>query len=180
MAGKGKGIGGHQSHAMLKDEWLTPPDLLAELGSFDLDPCSPVARPWATAARHYTIRDDGLSREWTGRVWLNPPYGAATGRWLARLADHGDGLALIFARTETDMFFKQVWCRASALLFLRGRLHFHHVDGSRAKNNSGAPSVLVAYGERNAETLESLRARGQFISLPSANDNRHAGAGRLL
>lgn len=139
-------IGGHESHRMGKDEWLTPPAIIKALGPFDLDPCAPVRRPWPMAAQHYTIEDDGLARPWAGFVWCNPPYGAETGRWLEKLANHDHGIALVFARTETQMFVDQVWKRASALLFLHGRLHFHHVDGTRAKGNSGAPSVLVGYG----------------------------------
>lgn len=50
-----------------KDEWLTPPEITRALGSFDLDPCSPINRPWPTAEKHLTILDDGLSREWFGR-----------------------------------------------------------------------------------------------------------------
>ncbi len=158
-------IGGHQSAVSGKDEWLTPPDLLACLGAFDLDPCSPVNRPWDTAAHHYTINDDGLIQPWAGRVWCNPPYGLEAAYWLAKCADHGDAMALIFARTETRMFFEQVWNRASAVLFLAGRLHFHHVDGRRAPANSGAPSVLVAYGSDNAHALWLNSSLGKFIRL---------------
>ena len=159
------GMGGHQSAAALKDEWLTPPDLLRQLGDFDLDPCAPVVRPWPTAAAHLTIEDNGLKKPWHGRVWCNPPYGLEAAKWLARLADHGNGIALIFARTETRMFFEHVWPKASALLFLEGRLHFHHVDGRRASANSGAPSVLVAYGSSNAATLRACALPGQYVPL---------------
>ena len=57
-----------------KNEWLTPPCLLDRLGEFDLDPCSPVNRPWDTARHHYTVEDDGLRQPWFGRVFCNPPY----------------------------------------------------------------------------------------------------------
>ncbi len=166
MSARKTGMGGHQSAAMLKDEWLTPPEIIAALGEFDLDPASPgIRRPWDTAKDHYSIFDDGLSKSWAGRVWLNPPYGRDTGIWLSRLADHGNGIALIFARTETEMFFSQVWERADAVLFLRGRLHFHHVDGRRAAANAGAPSCLVAYGRNNAEALKDCALTGRFIGL---------------
>jgi hypothetical protein len=159
------GMGSHQSARMLKDEWLTPPEILKALGRFDLDPCAPVVRPWPMAENHHTINDDGLSKPWTGRVWLNPPYGQQTGKWLAKLKDHGNGIALTFARTETAMFFNFVWPEADGLLFLRGRPHFHHVDGRRASGNSGAPVVLIAYGEFNANKLEDCDLPGQFIRL---------------
>jgi hypothetical protein len=159
------GMGSHHSHAMGKDEWLTPPDILAALGEFDLDPCAPVIRPWDMAVEHYTIMEDGLSKEWSGRVWCNPPYGRLAGEWLEKLAGHGNGIALIFARTETVMFVEQVWGKADALLFIHGRLHFHHVCGTRAKANSGAPSVLIAYGKRNADLLETCDIKGSFVRL---------------
>ena len=158
-------IGGHQSAAMLKDEWLTPPHVIEALGSFDLDPCSPINRPWETAKNHYTILDDGLKKPWAGRVWCNPPYGLEAAKWLDRCADHGNALALIFARTETRMFFDHVWPKASGILFLEGRLYFHHVCGKRAAANSGAPSVLVAYGLNNAEKLKRSGIAGQYVQL---------------
>lgn len=160
-------MGGHQSAAMLKDEWLTPPHIIQALGPFDLDPCAPSdeRRPWDMAAKHYSAEDNGLAKPWHGRVWCNPPYGLEAARWLERLADHGNGIALIFARTETAMFFDQVWAKADAVLFLRGRLHFHHVDGTRAAANAGAPSVLVAYGPSNVDALANSGIEGQLCRL---------------
>lgn len=160
-----RGMGSHQSARMLKDEWLTPPEILAALGPFDLDPCHPIVAPWQIACENFTVRENGLSMPWHGRVWLNPPYGLEAARWLAKLAEHGRGVALIFARTETAMFFEYVWRRASAVLFIEGRLYFHHVDGTRASANAGAPSVLIAYGHADAEILRSCSIRGQFIEL---------------
>jgi len=160
------GMGSHQSAAMLKDEWLTPPEIIKALGAFDLDPCSPGdRRPWDTAAKHYSIHDNGLAKQWHGRVWLNPPYGRETEKWLARLADHRNGIALVFARTETAMFFSEVWETADALLFLRGRLHFHHLDGTRAAANAGAPAVLVAYGQANVGALAGSGLPGRLVNL---------------
>ena len=160
-----KGIGGHHNPVAMKSEWLTPPEIIMALGQFDLDPCSPVDRPWDTALNHYMVWDDGLNCDWHGRVWCNPPYGKETGKWLARMAEHNNGIALTFARTETRMFFSEVWHKASALLFIEGRLHFHHVDGTRAKANAGGPSVLIAYGRSNALSLLSCTIRGKFIEL---------------
>lgn len=150
---------------MGKDEWLTPPHILDALGEFNLDPCAPIIRPWDTAWNHYTIQDDGLSKDWFGRVFCNPPYGSETGKWLSKLADHGQGIALIFARTETKMFFDQVWNKAHAVLFIEGRLYFHHVSGEVAKANAGAPSVLIAYGESQSKFLENCSIPGKYIKL---------------
>jgi hypothetical protein len=163
------GMGGHQSSRMLKDEWLTPPAIIAALGgpsSFDLDPCAPISRPWDTARQHFTVVDDGLSKPWHGRIWFNPPYGGPriVGPWMRRMAEHGIGTALTFARTETDLFFETVWHQAAALLFLHGRLYFHHLDGVRAAANAGAPSCLIAYGDNDATILRDCGIAGQFVA----------------
>jgi hypothetical protein len=134
-------------HRGATDTWLTPPDIIAAVGPFDLDPCAAIGQPWATATTHYTEHDDGLSQPWHGMVWCNPPFGPEAEKWLARCADHGQAVALVPARTETRWFVGQVWRRASGVLFLYGRPHFHYIDGTRAKANSGAPICLIAYGE---------------------------------
>lgn len=83
----------------------------------------------------------------------------------ARQAYHGNGAALIFARTETEVFHRLIWREASGLLFLEGRLHFHHPDGTRAKANAGAPSVLVAYGADEMDRLAACDLPGAFVPL---------------
>lgn len=160
-----KGFGFLQTQTMGKDEWLTPPHIIQALGSFDLDPCAPIIRPWDTALNHFTIENDGLSQARHGRVWLNPPYGKHVWTWLDRLAKHRNGIALIFARTGTINFHRQVFERADSLLFLEKHLHFYHVDGKKAEHNSGADSVLVSYNEYNTEVLRTCGIIGKFIKL---------------
>ena len=144
------------------DEWLTPPELIKKLGEFDLDPCSPIKRPWDTAKKHYTVLDDGLTQNWEGRVFCNPPYGDKAKEWLVKCAEHGNCIALTFARTETRMFFESVWDKATAVLFIKGRLRFYHATGEQG-GAAGAPSVLIAYGKENAEILKTLGDIGKFV-----------------
>ncbi|MBR8141180.1 adenine methyltransferase [Burkholderia vietnamiensis] len=151
------GLSSHQSARMKNDEWLTPPEWIQALGPFELDPCAPVVRPWNTARLHFTVEDNGLAREWLGRVWCNPPFGREAAKWLKRMADHNNGIALIPARTETAMFYESVWSRADSVCFVRGRPHFHYVDDRRAPFNSGAPICLVAYGRANTIALLGSR-----------------------
>lgn len=166
------GMGSHQAHGRGDRVWLTPPELVKALGPFDLDPCFGAPRPWATAHQHYGPEDNnglgGLHGEWRGLVWCNPPYDREAGKWLAKCAEHGNAIALVFARTETEDFHRQVWERASALRFLEGRLFFHHSNGARAAHNGGAPSVLVAYGDAAALRLKSAPIKGAFIKLKGA------------
>lgn len=94
-----------------------------------------------------------------GRVWLNPPYGRETFRWLARLAEHGSGLALIFARTETAGFHEQIWAKAHAIFFFRGRLRFHRITGE-CGGPANAPSCLVSYSPEDSARLHRAQKDG--------------------
>lgn len=159
--------GMHAVHSgkVTKDEWITPLNIIKALGTFDLDPCAAINQPWPTASMHFTYLDNGLMLPWKGRVWCNPPYGKHTHQWLHKMAFHGNGIALIFARTETEMFRNYVWDHADAIFFFYGRIHFYHLDGTISKDNAGAPSCLVAYGSDNKFTLQNTSLPGKFISL---------------
>ena len=146
------------------DEYLTPPEIVGALGVFDLDPCAPHVRPWDTARVHYSHVDDGLNREWFGRVWLNPPYLTGLGLWMKRMSEHGNGIAFLFVKTDTRIFHSYVWTQADALLFLRGRVGFHKVSGEKLKGASH-PSCLVAYGKDNARTLKSSGIKGFYVDI---------------
>ena len=147
------------------DEWLTPKWITDTLGPFDLDPCSPGSRrPWDTATHHLSVEDDGLSAPWFGNVWCNPPYGRETFKWMSKLATHGSGIALIFARTETQGFHDQIWEKADAVFFFKGRLKFHYVDGS-SNQAANAPSCLVAYGGDAVSRLRNSGFNGKLVEL---------------
>jgi phage N-6-adenine-methyltransferase len=138
-------------------EWYTPAWLFEALEiDFDLGPCSPgpLVVPWIPARTHYTKADDGLTQPWSGRVWLNPPYGPGIDRWLQRFCEHRNGIALIFARTDTQWFHRYA-ARADALCFTRGRIAF--MSPATPSDNCRGPgcgSVLLAYG---CHCVESLR-----------------------
>lgn len=154
-----------RGHQGATNTWLTPPEIVAALGPFDLDPCAAgneyAWRPWETAARSYTW--GGLERPWEGFVWLNPPYGPHTGSFLAKLAGHpGGGIALTFARTETQYFFESVWPKASGLLFLRGRLSFR-TPGGAPGDTATAPSVLMGYGDEALRRLAQSDLVGHLV-----------------
>lgn len=157
-----RAMGSHQNANTGTDTWLTPLPLIKSLGEFDLDPCTPEEMPWHTAKHRYTEQQNGLRQPWFGRVWLNPPYSTLKW-WFKKLVEHNNGIGLLFARTETIDFFDWIWDHADSVLFLKGRLHFHYPDGTRAKANSGAPSVLVAYGENNVAALEDSNIPGKHL-----------------
>lgn len=162
---KRAGMGSHQKTTADKSEWLSPPKLVAALGTFDLDPCAPQARPWDTAITHFHKGEDGLGKKWKGRVWCNPPYGQETGKWLERCAEHKNAIALIFARTETNHWHDFVWPKAHAIFFLRKRIRFYHVSGEKASFNGGAPSALISYNKENTEYIKKSGLEGHLVFL---------------
>lgn len=150
-----KGMGSHSRPVNGQTvEWYTPPGLFAALSiDFDLDPCAPAdGLPWIPARRFISLPSDGLTEPWEGRVWMNPPYGQHTALWMRRLAQHGNGIALVFARTETEWWHETV-PSASAVCFIAGRLTFVDASGQEGIYNAGAPSALVAFGDECAEAI---------------------------
>jgi hypothetical protein len=159
-------IGSHQKTIGDSQDWITPRFILDALGPFDLDPAAAEPRPWDCASESWS--QDGLTKPWHGRVFLNPPFDRrVVGDWVAKLARHGDGVLLIHARTEAG-WFEPIWQSASAILFLADRLHFHRPDGTRCKANSGAPAVLAAFGGPNAVVLKRSKLAGILVETSPA------------
>ena len=129
----------------------TPPEIIRPLGKFDLDPCtSEIAYSFNhSASNYYTIEDDGLSKEWFGRVWLNPPYSQpAITQFMEKMALHNNGIALLYNRSDNQMFHSFIFPVADSIFFIKGRIRFFKPDGTRGEQ-PGAGSVLIAFGENN-------------------------------
>lgn len=125
------------------DLWATPQwffDKLNEEFCFDTDVC---AAPENAKCKHfYTKQDDGLSREWTGVLWMNPPYGREIGKWVEKARKSADSgatvVCLLPARTDTKWFHDHIYGIAE-IRFVKGRLRF---------NDSGPapfPSMVVVF-----------------------------------
>jgi len=165
MAANGKklGFGFEKAREGETNDWLTPPEVLKRLGHFDLDPCSCKGMPWRTADTMYTLpQNDGLKDPWFGRVFCNPPYGPHVNAWAKRMAEHGNGVMLIFSRTEVRAWYETIWPFADAILFPHGRMHFYLPNGTRAAAGM-APSSLIAYGQGNVDSLRSAGIAGALV-----------------
>lgn len=158
-------------------EWYTPPHVFDALGlSFDLDPCAPEGGvPWIPAVGSYSAADDGLSVPWGGRVWLNPPYGKDSARWVGRLIEHGHGIALVFARTD-PAWGQYALRQADAVCFIAGRIQFlSDLDGNGPGVNAPASSMLLAYGQDCADAVMSCGLGVAFP--PSPNPTKESEMG---
>lgn len=165
-------LGSHQRSIGKSQVHITPRFLIDALGPFDLDPCAASPRPWDCAIKNIALPDDGLAATWPEAdfVWLNPPFHRyQVSQWIERLAAHGNGIALLHARTETA-WFRPCWQNALAFLFLAQRLTFCRPDGSLCTTlagepaNSGAPPVLVAFGGLAKQRLLASGLKGAFVT----------------
>lgn len=126
------------------DEWPTPHKFFDEVvrtwGEFDLDPCATPEN--AKAKRYFTKEDDGLSKKWTGKVWMNPPYGRSIGLWMQKAYESSLGGALVIclvpARTDTAWWHD--YAMQGTVRFIRGRIKF-----GDSKNSAPFPSALVVF-----------------------------------
>jgi hypothetical protein len=157
------GFGHENPYEGQTNDWITPKYIIDALGPFDLDPCASATQPWPTAAEHFGPPEtDGLKEDWYGNVYCNPPYGPNTAVWIQRLAEHGNGIALIFARVETRLWQDVIFPTATAYLFPAKRIMFCRPDGTQPKSSSGAPSALIAWGTENAARLRRAVDTGKL------------------
>jgi phage N-6-adenine-methyltransferase len=136
----------HVSYNTGETRWYTPRRYIdmavAVMGGIDLDPASSTeANKTVGAATYYTIEDDGLTKSWHGRVWMNPPYShpaidrfceAAAGKYTS--GEISEAIVLVNNATDTEWF--QGLARASsALCFLNGRVCFINHEGAPGQSN---------------------------------------------
>lgn len=127
------------------NEWATPQAFFDELNTefhFTLDPCA--RHDNAKCERYYTIEDDGLTKNWGGRVFCNPPYGREIGKWVKKCYEESKRcevvVMLIPARTDTSYFHDYIYHKAKEIRFVRGRLHFNE-----SPQGAPFPSMVVVF-----------------------------------
>ena len=155
----------HVSNNSGNNEWYTPPKLIEAarlvMGDIDLDPASSeVANVVVAARKIYTINDNGLEKPWSGRIWLNPPYGQP---WLKLFAktfsekyqsgEFQEGCVLVNNGTETE-WFSILAKQSAAMCFLRGRLKFFTPEGT-AKGTPLQGQIVLYFG-KNADRFKSV------------------------
>ena len=142
--------------AEYRTDWATPHavfDIInLKFGPFTLDPCASAEN--AKCERYFTPDDDGLAQTWTGRVFMNPPYGRELPRWMAKAWDASQSTAelvvcLIPARTDTRFWHE--YAMRGEIVFLRGRLKFGPLT-----NPAPFPSAVVVFRNASARDETAL------------------------
>lgn len=157
----------HDAKKNITVDWWTPKYIFDMLGeSFDLDVAAPEGGvPWLPCSYFITEKQDGLKLPWGGFVWCNPPYGKFTPAWMSKMAEHNNGIALVFARTDTEWFHNSIAGVASGILFLKGRVKFVDGYGATGGGGAGCGSMLVAYGDRALTALKRGEEKGLLVTL---------------
>jgi hypothetical protein len=146
-----------------EENWITPKYIIDELGKFDLDPCASYFQKQLYANTNWYIEDDSINKQWFGRVWCNPPYGNKTKDFIQKLSNHGNGIALIFARVDTKLWHDIIFPKADSIFILKGRIKFIDINGKES-DSAGAPSALIAFGQQNKQILEKIKLKGVIIN----------------
>lgn len=136
------------------DFWNTPPKIVHGLGRpFDLDPCSADFPICKIANKTYNRAQNGLGKIWKGEVFLNPPYSKIE-IWMERMSCHANGVALVFARTDTR-WFQSSMQNATGINLIFGRICFL-TDANETVNRPEAPSCLIAWGEKSFQRIKNI------------------------
>ena len=128
------------------DLWETPQYLFDKLDKkfhFTIDVCA--TKENAKCKKYYTKEQDGLSQEWEGVCWCNPPYGREIIKWVRKAsisAKNGATVVMLIpARTDTKWFHEYIYKKENVKIkFIRGRLKF-----GKAQNSAPFPSMLVLF-----------------------------------
>ena len=126
-------------------EWETPQaffDALNDEFHFELDVCATDEN--AKCPQYFTQKQDGLSQQWKGRCWMNPPYGREIGKWVRKAYESveagGCPLVCCLLPARTDTAWWHDYCMKGEIRFVRGRLKF-----GDSKNSAPFPSAVVIF-----------------------------------
>lgn len=144
------------------DEWYTPKYIFdaLEVDYFDINVAAPNDRTFCHVPAKKFITSDSLNQQWSGYVWMNPPFGGRNciGTWLSKLSDHGSGIALTPDRTSAT-WWQFTSAKANAILFIHGKVKFIRPDGTIGKSPSTG-TTLFAWGDQAVIQLMKAEKNG--------------------
>ena len=129
------------------DEWETPQflfDAIHQEFRPELDVCA--TKENAKCRRYFDKAVNGLSQDWVGVCWMNPPYGRAIGKWMKKAFESSTlgatVVCLVPARTDTAWWHK--YASRGEVRYLRGRLKF----GSATKSAPFPSAIIIFHAPR--------------------------------
>ena len=145
-----------QQTELTSDDYYTPKWIFDALGlHFDLDVASPPHPTHVPCDRYLTQADDGLTADWYGRVWMNPPF-SRPAPWIHRWLDHGNGVCVIII--SKSHAFQRLWRNPNvgvAYLCDQGSAGVKFVrDG--ISNQMPYPVCIAAIGTDNIAALHNI------------------------
>jgi len=147
------------------DDWLTPKEIVDALGKFDLDPCAPVHRTQDTATNHFSTLDNGLTKEWVGRVWLHPPL-KNIDLWIGKMAEYGSGVCMTFVASNEKWFHEHVLLKAHSIFFIDEKIRLHRGMADVFGAPEQRPMCLIAWAEADSVAIgEALTISGTQLYL---------------
>jgi hypothetical protein len=144
-----------------RDRWFTPGHIIDGvrelLIDIDLDPASePEANKVVKAKNYFTFEDNGLTKDWYGKVFVNPPYtNKQMGIWLSKIElewkinrSKIDSIVALVNRSDGEWYYDFLdKTNASAYYQLRKRVRFTNPDNP---NDSPRYSNDLLYWGTNA------------------------------
>ena len=141
----------------LSDEQYTPAWIFEKMGvQFDLDVSAPKGGiAWIPAKSYFTKEDDGLKQEWSGNVWMNPPFSKVT-PWVEKFIENRQGICLLVV--SRSYWFQKLWESADGILNTVPNLKFERPMDMKP-NSISFQTFMFAYGKENVEALNKLGGR---------------------
>lgn len=159
--------GGTIHHSSVKQTWQTPDsflDVVRQVGSIGLDPCTVKTNPTG-AAFFYTPKTNGLAMPWWpyafgARIaFANPPYGDECSRWVTKAiaeADMGAQIVMLTAARPDTRWGQRLLAACDVACWWRGRIRFRG-----AEHAAPFPSLVTGFNVKN-RFVEAFGAYGEI------------------
>jgi ParB family chromosome partitioning protein len=141
------------------------------MGSIDTDPASnDEAQEQIRAETYYTAEDDGLTREWFGNIWLNPPRSTElvsrfAEQLISELSAGHIRSAIVLVDNATDTaWFQMLTARSSAVCFHAGPVRFTEAGNKRSVTPKHG-QVIVYYGPDTEKFYDVFSIMGNVFKL---------------
>lgn len=167
---------GRQNTEDLKDVWQTPPELLKMITveeKISLDPCA--GDDTDIADTNYRKEDDGLSQDWFGRVFVNPPFSQKI-EFLKKAVEERDNTDVIFVVTPDSTDTKSWWHEyiapeADYVWFSEGRIEYLDPETGRRQDQMPTFGTAISvFGDPSNVVLKELASSGQLMKTVKPKD----------